>query len=236
LLLAAGASIAAAIGEMGVRRVQWIMVAATILTGIVLGLWLIRVLTFVGPIAPLGGVWAVMRLHKRLARTSVRTAALWSFFALLPFASIPWALAIGALAIGGDGKPPEKLSEDCHAPAAFAPLAALPPGLMLAPIDAGSHLLAFTPHSVLAAPYHRNNHGNKVALQAFLASPDDARAIVIASGAKYLAVCAGLGETSVLSERDPHNLAAALTKGQIPDWLKPVSAANTPYKIFTVQP
>jgi hypothetical protein len=230
LLLAAGASIAAAIGEMGVRRVQWIMVAATILTGIVLGLWLIRVLTFVGPIAPLGGVWAVMRLHKRLARTSVRTAALWSFFALLPFGSIPWALAIG-----GDEKPPKMPSEDCHASAAFAPLAALPPGLILAPIDAGSHLLAFTPHSVLAAPYHRNNHGNKVALQTFLASPDDARAIVIARGAKYLAVCAGLGETSVLGERDPHDLASALTNGKIPDWLAPVSAANTPYKIFSVR-
>jgi hypothetical protein len=162
-------------------------------------------------------------------RAKVRTAVLWSFFALLPFASIPWAMAIG------DEKPPKKPSEDCHASAAFAPLAVLPPGLILAPIDAGSHLLAFTPHSVLAAPYHRNNHGNKVALEAFLASPDNARTIVIASGAKYLAVCAGLGETSVLGERDPHDLASAITNGRIPDWLVPVSAANTPYKIFTVQ-
>jgi hypothetical protein len=162
---------------------------------------------------------------------SVRTAVLWSFFALLPFASIPWAMAIG-----GDEKPLKKPSEDCRAPAAFTPLAALPPGLILAPIDAGSHLLAFTPHSVLAAPYHRNNHGNKVALQTFLASPDEARAIVIASGVKYLAVCAGLGETSVLGQRDPHDLASALTNGEIPVWLVPVSAANTPYKIFTVQP
>ncbi len=231
LLLGSAASIAAAVSEKGPRRLQWIMVAAISLTGIAMGLWLVRVLTSIGPTVPLGGVWAAMRLNKRLVLMKARTASLWYFFALLPFASIPWAIVIG-----GDEKLPKKPTEDCHASSAFASLARLPPGLILAPIDAGSHLLAFTPHSVLAAPYHRNNHGNKVALEAFLASPDDARKIVIGSGAKYLAVCAGLGETSVLGERDPRNLASAVTNGQIPDWLQPVSAANTPYKIFTVRP
>ncbi len=229
LVLGFVASIAAACVEKGALRLQWLLVSATVLAGVLMSLWLVRVLSSVGPIAPLGGVWAVMRLNTWLMRAGRRKATLWSFGLLLPFASIPWALAIG-----GQGANAKKTSENCLETAAFGPFATLPPGLILAPIDSGSHLLAFTSHSVLAAPYHRNNHGNVVALKAFLAPPDVSRAIVMASGANYVAVCASLEETSVVGQRGPHNLASALVEGDVPDWLTPVSAANTPYKIFTV--
>ncbi len=231
LALGLAAAIAAAGCESGAKRLQWSLVAATALAGTLLGLWLIRVLSSVGPIAPLGGVWLMMRINERFVRAGKTRAALWSFLLLLPFASIPWALAIGT-----HEKDPKVTADDCHASQAFSAFAALPPGLILAPIDAGSHLLAFTSHSVLAAPYHRNNRGNKVALEAFLAPPDESRAIVIASGANYIAICKGLGETSVLGERAPASLAAALAEGHAPAWLVPVSAAHTPYRIFTVRP
>jgi hypothetical protein len=231
LALGLAASIAAAWREEGARRLQWMMVAATVLTGVLMSLWLVRVLSSVGPIAPLGGVWAVMQFNAWLVQGGRRKAAVWSFALLLPFASIPWALALGS-----DETSSKKNSENCHATSAFAPFAALPPGLILAPIDAGSHLLAFTSHSVLAAPYHRNNHGNLVALKAFLAPPDQSRAIVMASGAKYVAICADLGETKVLGEREPHSLSANLSAGDVPDWLVPVSAPHTPYRIFAVRP
>jgi hypothetical protein len=231
LVLAVVASIVASFRETGRNRLQWIMVAAVSVMGLAMGLLLIRVFTSVSALAPLGGVWAIMQLKHWLERSGRAGAMVWCFVLLLPFGSIPWALAIG-----NDETKLKNPAEDCHASAAFTPFTALPPGLILAPIDAGSHLLAFTSHSVLAAPYHRNNHGNKVALDAFLASPDDARSIVIDSGAKYLAICPGLGETSVLGERNPQSLAATLVDGNSPKWLTPVSAANTPYKIFTVDP
>ncbi len=225
------AAMAAVCCETGRLRLQWTIVAATILVGLLMSLWLVRVLSSVGPIAPLGGLWAVMRFNAWLMQAGRRRAALWSFVLLLPFVSVPWALALG-----GDETKSAKASENCHATAAFEPFQALPPGLILAPIDAGSHLLAFTPHSVLAAPYHRNNHGNVVALNAFLAPPDKSRAIVMASGAKYVAICPDLGETKVLGERKPQSLSGALLAGDVPDWLVPVSAPNTPYRIFTVRP
>src|SRR5690606_38596946 len=44
----------------------------------------------------------------------------------------------------------------CIAPAAFIDLAGLPHEAIMTPIDLGSHLLLETPHSSVAAPYHRN--------------------------------------------------------------------------------
>lgn len=225
------ASIVAACIEKGRLRLQWLLVSATVLTGVLMSFWLVRVLSSVGPIAPLGGLWAVMTFNAWLARSGRRKAALWSFVLLLPFVSIPWALAIG-----GNGTNVKKVSENCLETAAFEPFAALPPGLILAPIDSGSHLLAFTSHSVLAAPYHRNNHGNVVALKAFLAPPDESRAIVMASGANYVAICVDLDEAKVLGERRPQSLSAALSAGDVPDWLVSVSVPHTPYRIFTVRP
>jgi hypothetical protein len=216
--------------EKGPHRLQWMLVTATILTGTLTSLWLVRVMTFVGPIAPLGGIWAMMQLDKWLRRHNAQKPVLWTFVLLLPFASIPWALALG-----GEEKSSKPSSEECRASAAFAPFTALPPGLILAPINAGSHLLAFTSHSVLAAPYHRNNQGNRVVLDSFLAPLDQSRAIVMASGAKYVAICAGLGETSVAATSGAKDLGSALAEGQVPDWLVPVSAANTPYRIFTIR-
>jgi hypothetical protein len=37
----------------------------------------------------------------------------------------------------------------------YRPVAALPPGLIFGPLELGPSLLAFTPHSVIGAGYHR---------------------------------------------------------------------------------
>jgi hypothetical protein len=228
LLLGLAGAIAAVVWETGSTRLQWIFVAVTGIAGFVMSLWLIRVLGSAGPIAPLGGIWAVQRLNKWLKPNGQRMTLV-SFALLLPFASIPWALAVSS-----DEQKPKRASANCLSSDAFTSLALLPPGLILAPINAGSHLLAFTPHSVLAAPYHRNNHGNVIALEALRAPADEARAIVIASGATYVAVCEDFGETTSLDKPQRQTLASDLAEGHVPVWLTPVPAANTPYKIFTV--
>ncbi|HEY1735595.1 MAG TPA: hypothetical protein VGG12_03020, partial [Methylovirgula sp.] len=103
------------------------------------------------------------------------------------------------------------------------------------PIDAGSHMLALTPHSVLAAPYHRDNDGNRAVIDAMLATPGKAHDILISHHATYLVTCAGLKETEVMARRAPQGLAAALVAGRIPTWLKPVSISG-PCHAFTIQP
>lgn len=52
-------------------------------------------------------------------------------------------------------------SEQCITPGAVQRLAALPPGTLLAPLDLGAYAIAATRHRVIAAPYHRNNAGNR---------------------------------------------------------------------------
>jgi hypothetical protein len=106
---------------------------------------------------------------------------------------------------------------------------------VLAPIDSGSHLLSDTRHSVIAAPYHRNSAGNRLALEAFLASPERAEDIVRQSGATYVMLCPPMHQVEALKERAPHGLAALIADGGHPDWLQPVPLKDTPYRVFTLR-
>ena len=103
----------------------------------------------------------IVQAKDYLKTTRWREAASLAFLLVLPFSSIGWALATPA----SGGKAPDR-RDACLATSAFADLARLPPGLVAGPIDAGSHILALTPHAVLAAPYHRDNHGNRIVLDA----------------------------------------------------------------------
>ena len=66
--------------------------------------------------------------------------------------------------------------EACLKTENYAPLARLPAGLIAADIDFGPFLLALTPHSILAAPYHRLSGGILSAHAIFVSPPDLARA------------------------------------------------------------
>ncbi len=231
IALGFAATIAAVFHEKGLARLRWLIVAPICAIGVALSCWMIRVIGFAGPIALLGGAWCIVRVHEILMTTKWREAAMLAFVLILPFSPIGWALVLTQ-----DSQAAKR--EDraaCLASAAFTPIAELPPGIVLAPIDAGSHVLALTPHSVLAAPYHRNNHGNRAALDAFLSEPDVARRVLRANHVTYVVTCAGLKETDALAARAPNGLAAALTRGETPNWLKPLPR-NGPFQVFVIQP
>jgi hypothetical protein len=213
-----------------IARTRWAIVAVLISVGLVTAFWQIRVFSSAAPLAALPAAYAVLTLADRLARGArpigrgLLTAGL-----CLPFSSIPYAIALPHDDAASAG------TLACLAPKALAPLATLPPGLVLAPIDSGSHLLSDTMHSVIAAPYHRNSAGNRVALEAFLASPDEAEKIARGSNARYVMLCPGMHQVEALRERAPHGLAALLAEGRPPDWLQPVPLNGTPYRVFTLR-
>jgi hypothetical protein len=231
IALGFAATIAAVFRESGLARLRWLMIAIMCGIGVALSCWMIRVIGFTGPIALLGGAWCIVRLREILMTTKWREAAMLTFVLVVPFSPIGWALALTE--DSQTAKHEDRAA--CLASAAFAPVAELPPGVVLAPIDAGSHLLALTPHSLLAAPYHRNNHGNRAALDAFLSDPDVAAQILHANHVTYVMICAGLNETGALAVRAPHGLAAALIAGKTPKWLKPLPR-NGPFQVFVIQP
>ena len=153
---------------------------------------------------------------------------------LLLFSSVGWAF-VPMPAMSSERAAELAGGQACRDAGALTPLAELPAGLAFAPIDLGSHLLAETRLSVVAAPYHRDIRGNRAVLQGFLASPEAARGLVVAAGARYVILCPGSVQTAVVTKAAPDGLAAALVAGRVPDWLKPVPLAPTPYRVYAVE-
>lgn len=82
----------------------------------------------------------------------------------------------------------------CLVPVAFADLAATPPERLMTPIDLGAHMLLYTPHSVVAAPHHRNQQGLRDAFRFFNDPIADARAILDARGIGLVVICPEMAE------------------------------------------
>ncbi len=224
----------AAFFERGLARLRWTAMLALALVGIAGTFWQIRVAASAQPLAVMGGLWVVTTLLDQARRRGSALGGTAAALLVLPFSTIAWAMvptgegdraAAAALAQG----------QACRMQTALAPLAALPPGLVFAPIDDGSHLLVATPHSVLAAPYHRNQDGNRRVIEAFLAAPDAAAALVRGSGARYVVICPGEVEISLLAGQAPDGLGGRLLAGGIPAWLRPVDVGASPYKVFAVR-
>jgi hypothetical protein len=231
VFLGVAASVAACSVEKGLVRLQWFAVTALSGAGLLMCFWQIRILGFVGPIALLGGAWTITKLYEHFARTRWREIAALALLLVLPFSPVGWSLVAATVS----DVPHAKARDACLATSAFAPLAQLPPGLIAAPIDLGSHILALTHHSVLAAPYHRDNHGNRVALDAFLASPDAAQNILRADKVTYVVNCPGMGELTALAKRAPDSLAARIIAGTPPAWLTLLSPRGL-FQVFVIKP
>jgi hypothetical protein len=123
----------------------------------------------------------------------------------------------------------------CFQTANYAVLARLPAGLVVADVSLGPFLVALTPHSVMAAPYHRLGMGIVTSHAAMASPPDAARRILASARAAYVMVCGprppdGLSE----AERDI-SLWGRLRAGAAPDWLEPL-AGTEPFTVYRVRP
>ena len=202
-------------------------IAALTALGLALTYWQMRVVGSVTPLALCGGVHLVLVWRDRLAARGLALLAAFAPLLILPFTSTGLAVALPDDAHADSGP---KVA--CLAPESLTPLAALGPGRVVAPINLGSHLLVATPLDVFAAPYHRNNDGNRFMMDVFLATPEKARTMLAARGATYVVTCGG--ETANLAARAPDGLAARLAAGAIPAYLRRVPVPGSPYDVFAV--
>ena len=215
LVTALVVSLVAALRSTTLDRARHAMLAMLVLVCLITSVWGIRVLSSGLPLVAIVAAPFVLGTVDKLA---LSRAARWSIAALIGLAFAPLPLAF---ALPDEAVPAGAGSMACLTPEALAPLAELAPGTVLAPIDLGAHILAHTPHATIAAPYHRNNGGNRFALDAFLARPEDARAIVARSGATLLVTCPG--QMRALVARAPDGLAARLVAGDVPSWLHEIA-------------
>jgi hypothetical protein len=225
------AAVAAIWVERRTRLAAWAAMAGFAGVGVLTTFWQVRALASASALAALGGAWLVARCVLWARGQASPLARIAPFAVGLPFTSIFWAMIAPSVV---DAAPVAGRAQ-CRDPASVARLDDLPRATILAPIDLGADILALTRHSVLAAPYHRNNHGNGAMVRAMLAPPDAARAIVEASGARYVLYCPPMAELSIYAAASPDGLAAALLRGQPPSWLEPTQVAGTPYKVFIVR-
>ena len=141
----------------------------------------------------------------------------------------PTTVTIGAMTIasaaGIEGligiTSPER--QTCTHKDSYATLAQLPPGLIVAnQLEWGPYLLAWTPHSVLAAPYHRLSTGIATAHQVFARPPEEAYRILTEVQATYVVACGRLGAGGLSPADHAASLAGRLQAGESPGWLEPI--------------
>jgi hypothetical protein len=167
-----------------------------------------------------------------------RPVALAAVFALTPLLLAGAGHSVARAAHWAAGTQPSPLASartQCHEVSSYAPLAALPAGRVLALIDSGAFILAQSGHSVLAAPYHRNNDGNLAAVEMLLASPADARGAMERNGIAYVVLCPGAPEFR-LYQRSPDGLAVRLAQGHVLAFLQPVALGDSPLRAWRVTP
>lgn len=126
--------------------------------------------------------------------------------------------------------------EPCLVPAAFADLAALPPERAMTPIDLGAHLLLYTPHEVVAAPYHRNQQGVLDTFRFFNEPIAEARAILDTRGIGLVVLCPGMPELLGIPGRADDSFVNRYAAGNLPAWLADVSLPGSPLQVYAVLP
>jgi hypothetical protein len=127
------------------------------------------------------------------------------------------------------------LVDDCEKHQTLLALQGLPEAVILAPLNMGAPILAYTHHSVLAAPYHRVQRGMKDTIMAYRAPADQARSIVVRRQIDYVLYCKAMSETKVFQRGTPNSLMADLDHGKVPAWLQrvPLPTGN-PLQLYRV--
>lgn len=169
-------------------------------------------------IAPLVGSWMVS-----------------AGIAVAVVAGIAVPAPVGNNGAGGSGVR-QAQRQQCLQPEAFAALAAMPPERIMTPIDLGSHMLAFTPHAVAAAPYHRNAEGVLDAFHFFNWPIDEARKILERRGISLIVICPAMSEVRGLPSATPDSFAKLYATGKLPPWIVDRSLPDSPLKMFAVMP
>jgi hypothetical protein len=217
------------------------VVGALLVVAFAVSLWQVRGSTF-------SVAFAILPLSAWIAKIRLRASAVpsWRISAGIVMA---WLVSLNAtwagVAMAAQSmvqKAPQRINSDpdhaitCGKPDDFRALAAFTATTVLASSNLGSGILAFTGHRTLAGPYHRNVAGNLAMLDAFMGTPDAARAVVDREHVGLVAICRGNSEEMSLAAEAPDGLAARLLRRQAPDWLElDASSVGKPVEIYKVR-
>lgn len=231
-LLGLTASLIAARDSLGEARIRWLTLALLLAGATGVALLVMRALSVAHVFALPGIAWLLARLFRRVQASRLAPVRILGSVALVLLT--PAGLCALWVALAARPDPAGAASASCRAAAVLAPLRALPPATLFAPIDLGPDILVQTPHSVVGTAHHRNAAGITAVIEGFVDAPDQARRIIMATRAGYLVNCDGLNEVRLYGKADPRGLAAMLAKGRTPDWLEPLPIRG-PLRIWRIR-
>lgn len=159
---------------------------------------------------------------------------------LLPLIALPpvaGALAATAIVAVAGGKPMPQVGAPCIEAGKLGALTAMPPAVLLTPLDIGPGLLQHTHHSVVATGHHRNNVVMAETIRVFVGAPDQAEARVRALGTEIILACPSAPEWRNFRAAPGDGLADLLSTGRVPAWLEPVPLGDdVPLQAWRVVP
>ena len=232
-LLGLGAALLAARTTQGEARLRWLLLALLLLGATGVAMLVMRALSVAHVLALPGIAWLLIALFRRIqtARTALVRVSGSVALALLT----PVGLSALWTALASTPEPTAQKGGDCRSTTLLAPLHALPPATLFAPLDLGPDILARTGHSVIGTAHHRNAVGITTIIQGFVDRPDQARATIARTHATYLVTSNGLNELRLYAKTNPVGLAALLAKGKPPAWLEPLPARG-PLRLYRIRP
>ena len=222
-------------------RPRWIAYAAFLAIAVIVAIVQVRAARFATTLAiPAGASLIVAARALYLERPRIGNI-LGLVGSWIGFAGLGLALLTGlALTITSPSEPEPNATArapteaNCRQPAAFATLAALPPARVMTPIDLGSHLLLFTPHSVVAAPYHRDQDGVRDTFRFFNDPIEQARQILATRGVSVVVICPAMIELRGLPDAAPDSFVKLLPEGKLPTWLTETTPPGSVLRTFSV--
>ncbi len=217
----------------GKRRQVWFL-AAMAAVGLLMSVSVIRALGGFSAIVTLGAVGLAMTIETRLRAWRVSYGRWFGLVGLFLSSSLAWAVLIPTNTDESSARTQEAWRA-CTAPATLTALAELEPGAVIAPIELGAHLLKYTRLSAFGAPYHRNNHGNRLVLDAFLGQPEMVETLFRANGVRTIVFCPNISDVTSLIQRAPDGLLAQLAEGKAPPWLREHRLSTEILKVWTLR-
>jgi hypothetical protein len=198
--------------------------------------FLLALATMIGAIK--GYSYAVWLGTPFVAAAALRLFAWLRLYSLVPrfIAALlitPTVVTAGAMTIasaaGTEGliDPNSPARQSCVRKDNYAALAQLPPGRVVAnELEWGPYILAWTPHAVLAGPYHRLSRAILASHQALAVPPDEARKVLAQAQVDYIVLCGTRGPFGVTGVALKASLWGRLQADAVPRWLTPVPQSS----------
>lgn len=219
-------------------RTRWSMAISFLTLAITLSFWQVRVTQYSNLLGLPGAAWILTSLIRTsrdwaVGKRVLSVLAVWfvcnniTFYLMLDNVVTPFA-------------PPARFSpekDQCVSPQTMAELNSLPAtATMINLIDMGAPILTYTPHRVMAGPYHRNIAGNLLSIDTFILPPQEAYQRARQSDADHVIYCTKMGDVTDWAMSYPDSLIARLSAGTIPDWLEPVALpAGSALRLFKIK-